>query len=223
LNSFLAFPFEIIPFVLLVLMISLSVHEFAHAYSADKFGDPTPRSMGRVTLNPMRHLDVFGTILFVVVGFGWAKPVLVNPSKFRKPRLMNAIVSVLGPISNLILGFIGMVILYIMLHTGVMNGWSKGASDAVLLFLTLFYNLNILLFILNLIPIPPLDGYRILESILPSHIMAKIRPYEQWTVYILLLLVFIPPLYKVTLGPIFSLTKPITHWFEMIIRAIFPF
>ncbi|TCZ77253.1 site-2 protease family protein [Paenibacillus albiflavus] len=204
-------------------MISLSVHEFAHAYSADKFGDPTPRSMGRVTLNPMRHLDVFGTLLFVVVGFGWAKPVLVNPSKFRKPRLMNAIVSVLGPISNLILGFIGMVILYVMLNTGVMNSWSKGASDAVMVFLTLFYNLNILLFILNLIPIPPLDGYRILESILPPRIMAKIRPYEQWTVYILLLLVFIPPLYKVTLGPIFSLTIPITHMFEMIIRAIFPF
>lgn len=222
-NNFLHYPLEIIPFVLLVLMISLSVHEFAHAYSADKFGDPTPRSMGRVTLNPMRHLDIFGTLLFILVGFGWAKPVLVYPSKFRKPRLMNVIVSALGPISNLVLGFIGMLILYVLINTGIMSSWSPGVIDAVVLFLTLFYNLNILLFILNLIPIPPLDGYRILESVLPYRIMAKIRPYEQWTIYILLLIVFIPPLYRVTLGPIFALTGPIIKFFEQIIHAILPF
>lgn len=222
-DSFLHYPLDWIPFVLLVLMISLSVHEFAHAYSADKFGDPTPRSMGRVTLNPMRHLDVFGTLLFVLVGFGWAKPVLVSPSKFRNPRLMNVIVSFLGPFSNLVLGFIGTLIYYIVTHTGLIAGWSSGAIEAMMLFLSLFVQLNVLLFILNLIPIPPLDGYRILESVLPYRIMAKIRPYEQWTVYILLLLVFIRPLYNITLGPIFGLTKPIILFFNQVAQAIFPF
>lgn len=221
LDSFLAFKLEDIPFVLLVLMISLTIHEFAHAYSADKFGDPTPRSMGRVTLDPRRHLDILGTLLFIVVGIGWAKPVLVNTSRFRSPRLMNVIVSFLGPFSNLILGFIGVLLMVSFLTSGMMVSWSVGLRDAFLLFFSYFIQLNVLLFILNLLPLPPLDGYRILESVLPERIMAQIRPYEQWAFVIILLMIFINPIYNVTLRPIFSLTVPIIEAFNHIALSIF--
>lgn len=221
LDSFLAFKLEHIPFVLLVLMISLTVHEFAHAYSADKFGDPTPRSMGRVTLDPRRHLDIFGTILFIIVGIGWAKPVLVNTSRFRNPRVMNVIVSFLGPFSNLLLGFIGVLVMVSFLTSGMMVSWSIGLRDAFLIFFQYFIQLNVLLFILNLLPLPPLDGYRILESVLPERIMAQIRPYEQWAFLVILLMIFITPIYNVTLRPIFSLTVPIIEAFNHFALSIF--
>lgn len=221
LDSFLAFKLEHIPFVLLVLMISLTVHEFAHAYSADKFGDPTPRSMGRVTLDPRRHLDIFGTILFIIVGIGWAKPVLVNTSRFRNPRVMNVIVSFLGPFSNLLLGFIGVLVMVSFLTSGMMVSWSIGLRDAFLIFFQYFIQLNVLLFILNLLPLPPLDGYRILESVLPERIMAQIRPYEQWAFLVILLMIFITPIYNVTLRPIFSLTVPIIEAFNHFSLSIF--
>jgi Zn-dependent protease len=96
-DSFLRFPIDQIPFVFLVLVIAFTIHEFAHAYFADRFGDPTPRSMGRVTLNPRVHFDFLGTILIFLVGFGWAKPVLINRSNFKRPRLMGIIVSFAGP------------------------------------------------------------------------------------------------------------------------------
>jgi Zn-dependent protease len=202
-------------------MIAFTIHEFAHAYTAVKFGDPTPREMGRVTLNPQRHLDVFGTILFVLAGIGWAKPVLINPSHFKRPRLMNVIVSVAGPLSNLLLGFIGTILYVMYLKFGWGTGLSRGLNDAISLFLELFIQLNVFLFIFNLIPLPPLDGYRILSSMLPNRVMAKIRPYEQWAFFVILLLAFIPPLYNITLGPIMRLQLPIIHWFFNICSSLF--
>ncbi|MCR8645698.1 site-2 protease family protein [Paenibacillus sp. N1-5-1-14] len=220
-SSFLAFPIERIPFVLLVLMISFSIHEFAHAYTATKFGDPTPRSMGRVTLNPRSHLDVFGTILFVIFGIGWAKPVLINPSKFKRRRLMSIIVSVAGPVSNLILSFVTLAVLFMMVKWGWISGWSTGAQEAMLVFIGYMVKLNLFLFIFNLIPIPPLDGYRILSDALPLRISMKLRPYEQWMFFIILLAVFIPPLYNVTLGPIFSLQWDILDVFYSVLEPMF--
>jgi Zn-dependent protease len=202
-------------------MIAFTIHEFAHAYTAVKFGDPTPRDMGRLTLNPQRHLDIFGTILFVLAGIGWAKPVLINPSHFKKPRLMSVIVSVAGPLSNLLLAFIGSMLLVMYLKYGWGSGLSNGLNDAINLFLGLFIQLNVLLLVFNLIPLPPLDGYRILSSVLPYRVMAKIRPYEQWAFFFILLIVFIPPLYNITLGPIFALQLPIINWLLNICASLF--
>lgn len=134
---------------------------------------------------------------------------------------MNVIVSFLGPFSNLILGFIGVLLMVSFLTSGMMVSWSVGLRDAFLLFFSYFIQLNVLLFILNLLPLPPLDGYRILESVLPERIMAQIRPYEQWAFVIILLMIFINPIYNVTLRPIFSLTVPIIEAFNHIALSIF--
>ncbi|SCW48116.1 Zn-dependent protease (includes SpoIVFB) [Paenibacillus tianmuensis] len=219
--NFFAYPLEQMPFVFLVLLISFTVHEFAHAYFADRFGDSTPRSMGRLTLNPRVHLDLLGMIFFLVVGIGWAKPVLVNRSHFKKPRLMGIIVSLAGPLSNLVLAFVSLILFYALIRMGALTGTSQGVSLAIQLFFTQMVLMNIFLFILNLIPFPPLDGYRIVEDLLPRRIMMKIKPYEQWLFYAILLMFFIPPIRQVTLGPIFALQGPIFKAFDSVAQLIF--
>ncbi|MBD2863966.1 MULTISPECIES: site-2 protease family protein [Paenibacillus] len=205
LNSFLRYPLEELPFVFLVLVIAFTFHEFAHAYSAYKFGDPTAKQLGRVTLNPRVHLDVIGTILIFIAGFGWAKPVPVNRANFKNPRLMGIIVSAVGPLSNLILAFVGLLLYHILAGTGVLNSASVGVIRAIDLFLRLLIELNIVLFIFNLIPLPPLDGYRIVEDLAPTHIRVKMAQNEQWGIFVFLLLIFITPLRRVTIDPLFAL------------------
>ncbi len=136
-SSFLPYPVDELPFVFLVLLLAFTVHEFAHAYLADKFGDPTPRAMGRVTLNPRVHLDWLGMIFFLIVGIGWAKPVLINRGRFKHPRAMGIAVSFAGPFSNLVLGFISLVFVYAFHAYGWLDGMSPGVSSAVLTFFAL--------------------------------------------------------------------------------------
>jgi Zn-dependent protease len=212
---------EEIPFIFLALVIAFSIHEFAHAYTADKFGDPTPRSMGRVTLNPRVHLDILGTILIFLVGFGWAKPVLINRANFKKPRLMGIIVSIVGPISNLLVAFIGLFIVYLMGYFGMFDTMNKGVHEAIILFFNKLIGLNIILFLFNMLPLPPLDGYRVVQDLLPVEQKIKLQKYEQWAVYLFLLMVFLPPLYNVVLGPLFSLQGPILTAMASIIQSIF--
>jgi Zn-dependent protease len=211
---------EEIPFLFLALVIAFSVHEFAHAYAADKFGDPTPRSMGRVTLNPRVHLDILGTLLIFLVGFGWAKPVLINRANFKKPRLMGIIVSIVGPLSNLVIAFIGLFIIYLISYFHLNAGMNYGVQQAITLFFNKLIFLNIILFLFNLIPLPPLDGYRIVQDLLPLEQRVKLQQYEQWAIYLFLLMVFLPPLYNVVLGPLFSFVEPIYHLLYNIIHFI---
>lgn len=220
-DRFLVFPLEYIPFVFLVLLVAFTLHEFAHAYMADKFGDPTPRSMGRVTLNPRVHLDLLGTILIFLVGFGWAKPVLIRRSHFKKPRMMSIIVSIVGPLANLLIAFVGLLLVYLFTYFGWFEVMSPGVSTAIQTFLTLLVYLNTILFLFNLLPLPPLDGYRILQELLPAEIRIKVQQYEQWSIFLLLLIVFIPPLYNVTLGRVFSLNEPIMAGMAAILQIIF--
>ncbi|GIP39589.1 putative zinc metalloprotease YwhC [Paenibacillus sp. J31TS4] len=220
-NNFLAFSFDQLPFVFLALILAFTLHEFAHAITADKFGDDTPRSMGRVTLNPAVHLDVLGTILIFLVGFGWAKPVLIRRSAFKKPRLMSVIVSVAGPLANLLLAFVGMLIMYLLANYGVFETMSPGLRNAVLLFLVLLIRLNFVLFLFNLLPLPPLDGYRILQEFLPLRARLAVQQYEQWAVYLFLLFVFIPPLYSKTIGAWLALRYPLRELLDAPLRALF--
>lgn len=212
---------DTLPFLLLVLLIAFSFHEFAHAYTADKFGDPTPRSMGRVTLNPMVHLDILGLILIVLVGFGWAKPVLVNPNYFKRPRLMGIVVSFAGPLANLILAFVGVMLYYGLEAFGVYGGASSGVQDAIMVFFQNFLYLNVLLFLFNLIPLPPLDGYRIVMDLVPLKTRLAIQRVEQWFMLVFLLIIFLPPLYNYTLGPLFSLISPILGGMITFARAVY--
>lgn len=222
-NSISPFPFETWPFVFLALMIAFTFHEFAHAYFAYKFGDPTAKNQGRVSLNPRVHLDVFGTILIFLAGFGWAKPVPVNRSYFKRPRLMSIVVSAAGPLSNLVIAFVGLFLLYLLKDLNVIDSISTGARDALVTFFYYLITLNITLFIFNLIPLPPLDGYRIIEDLSPQRIRIKLAKYEQWAIFIFLLMVFIPPVSAVTIGPIFQLSGVIFSLFESILSAIFGF
>jgi Zn-dependent protease len=221
LEGLLRFPTQDIPFIFLALVFAFTLHEFAHAFAADKFGDPTPRSMGRVTLNPRVHLDVLGTILIFLVGFGWAKPVLINRANFKKPRLMGIIVSAVGPLTNLLIAFVGVLLLYLLAHLGVLDKVNYGVHEAISRFFYYLVTLNIVLFLFNLLPLPPLDGYRIVQDFLPLEQRIKLQQYEQWAIYFFLLMVFLPPLYNFVLGPYLSLQFPILDGMQNIARAIF--
>lgn len=203
LERFLAFPWDQIPYVIITLVIAFTIHEFAHAFVAYKFGDPTAKNQGRLTLNPLQHLDPFGTILIFIMGFGWARPVPVNRFFFKNPKLAGILVSVAGPVSNLILSLIALTILYGLAGAGIL----AGLPVYVLEFLELFISLNIVLFVFNLLPFPPLDGYRIIEDLAPSHIRVKMSQYENYGSLIFLILV-ITPLDQYTIQPIFSFILP---------------
>ncbi|MFC6332465.1 site-2 protease family protein [Paenibacillus septentrionalis] len=201
-GNFLAFPIDVLPFIVLVLLIQFTVHEFAHAYAAYKFGDDTAYREGRVTLNPFVHLDILGFILILVAGFGWAKPVPVRSSRFKNPRAMSIIVSLVGPLSNLLLGILSIIIFVILIKTGWIFAGSEGVASAIEVFFTYMIHFSFLLFVFNLIPLPPLDGYRIVSELLPFHTRYKLDQNAHWGTIIFLLLVFIEPLRRYTLTPI---------------------
>ncbi|MFO1442179.1 site-2 protease family protein [Bacillus sp. Bva_UNVM-123] len=203
-EQFLAFSLREIPYVAITLMIAFTVHEFSHAYVAYKFGDPTAKNQGRITLNPIQHLDPIGTILIFIAGFGWARPVPVNRFFFKNPRLAGILVSIAGPISNLILAMIGFVIWFTLLKFGVVAGPSSAIQD----FFNIFIHLNLVLFVFNLLPLPPLDGYRIIEDLVPANIRPKLTKYETYGALIFLILV-ITPLDQYTIRPIFRTVLPV--------------
>ncbi|WP_342562464.1 site-2 protease family protein [Paenibacillus sp. FSL R7-0345] len=203
LNDILVYPLQQLPFFLITIVIAFTVHEFAHAYFANKFGDPTARLLGRMTLNPAVHFDLFGIILLLIAGFGWARPVPVNRDNFSRPRLMGIVVSAAGPLSNFLLGIIGALIYSALIGTGVVDSiQNEQLLRAFYWFFGMFIPFNFFLFLFNLIPLPPLDGYRILEDIAPRPIRGKLQQYEQWTVFIFLLIIFIPGLRAYTITPL---------------------
>lgn len=207
-ESFLAFPLEMIPYVIITLMVAFTIHEFAHAYVAYKFGDPTAKRQGRLTLSPLAHLDPFGTILIFIAGFGWAKPVPVNRYFFKNPRLAGVLVSVAGPVSNLVIAFLGTLIWYILLSTNVLTGLPSIYINGLQDFFNIFVSLNVMLFIFNLLPFPPLDGYRIIEDLVPVHVRAKMTQYESYGIILFLILV-ITPLDMYTIQPIFAVGRDV--------------
>lgn len=222
-ESFLAFELDQLPFVFLALVIAFTLHEFAHAYSAYLFGDSTAKDQGRVTLNPMAHLDVLGTLLIFIAGFGWAKPVPVRRNQFKYPRLMGIIVSAVGPLSNLLIAFVGLLFFYILMQLGLFENVSLGVSAALITFFNILISLNLLLFVFNLIPLPPLDGYRIIEDVAPPRIRVKMSELERWSIVIFLVMVFIPPIRAITLDQILGLTGPLFKMINGILSTIFGF
>lgn len=146
----------------LVLVLALSLHEFAHAYVAHKQGDQTPKALGRLTLNPLAHIDLIGFFLILFLGFGWAKPVQVNPLRFKNYKKGMFLVSIAGVVVNFILAFIAYPLFLLLVKYGI------NLPDNLFLFLFMFlsmmFTINIALFIFNLIPVYPLDGFRIVET-----------------------------------------------------------
>lgn len=154
-------------FIIVAAIISLSVHEFAHAFAAHKCGDDTAYSFGRMTLNPLKHLDLFGFLSMLFMGFGWAKPVPVNMRGLRKPRRDMALVSLAGPASNFILAFLGVGVIRLLYLVNTESEFVYNLAFNFFLFFTYFCILNTGLGLFNLIPIPPLDGSKVLASLLP--------------------------------------------------------
>ena len=161
-------------------LFALSIHEFSHGFVAYKLGDPTARNMGRLTLNPIKHIDIFGLIAMFLVKVGWAKPVPINPRNFKKPRRDIALTSLAGPLSNLISALVGMIVFYIFVYVVyVVNVKLPEELIRGLYFIIQnFIFLNIGLAIFNLIPIPPLDGSKILDSFLPPKALIVYHKYE---------------------------------------------
>ncbi|MED4071474.1 site-2 protease family protein [Priestia endophytica] len=215
-EQFLAFPLQQMPFVVITLIIAFTIHEFSHAFVANLFGDPTAKNEGRLTLSPISHLDPLGTLLLIIAGFGWARPVPVNPRNFKRPRLAGVLVSIAGPLSNLILAFIGTLCFYVLIYAQV-------APNNVYLyqFFNLFIMINILLFIFNLLPFPPLDGYRILEDLAPTNIRIKMKQYESYGI-LLFLIIVITPLDQYVISPIYNQGIPsVMGLFERILGPFF--
>jgi len=188
--------------VLVTVAIAITAHEFAHAWRADRAGDPTPRASGRLTLNPAAHFDLVGSLLFVIVGFGWAKPVPINPANFRRPRHDSIMVSLWGPASNLLLGLASGLLFRALAPTG---------TYGLLALLSVFTRLNINLAVFNLIPLPPLDGSHILAGLLPPRGAYKFEMWgRRYGMFALLIVIFVGleyvypyvlvPLYRLFLG-----------------------
>ncbi|MGE1163871.1 site-2 protease family protein [Peribacillus simplex] len=203
-ERFLAYRLEDLPYVIVSLLIAFTVHEFSHAYVAYKFGDPTAKNEGRVTLNPISHLDPIGTLLILIAGFGWARPVPVNRFHFKNPKLAGVLVSFAGPFSNLLVAIFGYLIFYGLLAAGV----GPDLPFFIQPFFAMLINLNILLFVFNLIPLPPLDGYRIVQDLVSADLRAKMTQYEQYGSLIFLILI-ITPLSRYTISPILNNVVPL--------------
>jgi Zn-dependent protease len=162
-------------------LIALTLHEFAHGYAAYKLGDNTAKSLGRLSLNPMKHLDPFGVICMVLFHFGWAKPVPINPRNFKNQRGGFAITALAGPATNLVIGFFTSLIYLICLNTFKRFGatFIDNLQINTLSFLYYFFIINIGLGVFNLIPVPPFDGSRILNILLPKKWYFKVMKYEK--------------------------------------------
>lgn len=168
------------------LVISLTLHEWGHAYAAYKCGDPTARNLGRMTLNPLAHFDIIGTLCLLLVGFGWAKPVPVNRRNFRRPKLDEIIVSLAGVTMNLLVLIVSILLyaIFVRINADLL------LNEAFMNIMSYLMAYNVVLMIFNLIPIPPLDGSHILEIALARHVSPKfffyLRRYGMWILLALL-------------------------------------
>ena len=201
---------------MVALIFSLSVHESAHAWMSNRFGDDLARLQGRISLNPSVHVDPIGTLLFPAISFftgapliGWAKPTPVNPLRWRNKRVANFWVSAAGAISNFIIAIIAGIIIRLLYTFGVTNGLrlpfgSSTIATGAFELLTTFFILNVALGVFNLLPIPPLDGSKVLQSILPESFEAGFETLERFGYILLFIAVFTH-----VLGAIFNFVMPI--------------
>ncbi|MGO0060946.1 site-2 protease family protein [Brevibacillus fluminis] len=195
------FDWSTVPFRMIAFVIAFSLHEWAHAFVAWRLGDNTARNEGRLTVNPIPHIDPFGLILILFGPFGWAKPVPINPLHFRgNKRLGIVYVSVAGPLVNLVLAFL-FCVLYIAVNVyGWIDGFSDKWAEAVIYTLRACITINCGLFVFNLLPIPPLDGSKIFRFLAPRSWEPFFYKLEMYGPWVLLLMIFIPGLSTYILG-----------------------
>ena len=170
-----------------IILMTIAIHEFSHAKVADMLGDSTPRLSGRLSLNPLHHIDPIGLLMLVIVRFGWAKPVPINPYNFENPKSGMAMVGIAGPISNLLIAWIGAIFLRNLPLS------AEGSAGILAAGLAYVVWINVALALFNLIPIPPLDGSRVLHALLPPEQASVLDQIEPYGFFILIGLLFFPP------------------------------
>lgn len=182
LSSILQDPLSLL-YTLPAIIIGLTVHEWAHAFAADKLGDPTAKNLGRMTLNPFAHIDLFGFLCLLVVGFGWAKPVPVNPRNFKNYRRDDIIVSLAGIAMNLVVAFFATILFYFGVYR-----WNLGSNEAFYTIFLSIVTINLSLAVFNLLPIYPLDGSHVFESLFMRYIPRFFMFLRQYGQYVLIAL-----------------------------------
>ncbi|MDP2690859.1 MAG: site-2 protease family protein [bacterium] len=186
-------------YFIFALVVAVTVHEFSHAWMASYLGDPTPRYMGRLTLNPLAHLDPIGTIMLFLAGFGWGKPVPFSMNYLRNPRVGSALIALAGPLSNLVMALIfGVFYRYLFFNAGDL---SQSSDFTLFLFrlMKTMIDLNLVLMIFNLLPIPPLDGSKVFALLIPGDYIEKLYRFRNYGYVILILIVFSPTLFNVNI------------------------
>lgn len=169
-----------------VTLIALTGHELAHGWVSEKLGDPTPRQNGRMTVNPLAHLDVVGTLLMIFTGFGWAKPVMVNPMYYKNRKKGMAFTAAAGPAANLLMAFAALLIFTVLQIVCFKLGFEMPRLVGSIVYVFIFRNLCFMVF--NLIPIPPLDGAKVLGMFLPNRAYYTMLQYERYCMLLIMLL-----------------------------------
>ncbi|HRC61988.1 MAG: site-2 protease family protein [Dehalococcoidia bacterium] len=210
---------------LISMLLGLAFHEFCHGLIANSLGDPTPKRYGRLTLDPRAHLDPVGSLLILFVGFGWARPVPVNPYNTKNPQASMVAIAAAGPLSNLLVaGLAGIPIKLGMVpffHPFVNPGdaafwariWAQSPDNLIGLFLGTIVLLNVILAVFNFVPIAPLDGFRVLVGLLPRDLSREVGKYEAWGPGVLLILFMLPFLTNGQISPLFDIMAPPIEFF----------
>ena len=187
---------------MVVLLLAISAHEAAHAWMSYKFGDDTARLLGRITLNPVAHTDPIGTLLIPIVGFifgsagvfapllGWGKPTPVNPLRWRNKDLANVMVSLAGILANLFIASIAFIVLKVLIMNGGREVLPESVRDPIWLFLNFMLMMNVSLAVFNLLPFPPLDGSKVLETFLPASMQPLLEVLEQYGFILLFIFIY---------------------------------
>lgn len=205
----------------IAVIIALPVHECAHAFVANRLGDPTAKNNGRITLNPFRHLDLIGTICLLFTGIGWAKPVPINPYNFKNPKAGMAISSAAGPLSNFLLAVLSMVFEKVFFYAAI-----SANSEALSMVASVFSYMaiiNISLAIFNMLPVPPFDGSRIVSYFLPQQTYFNLMRYEKY-IYIAVLAVLLTGLLDRPLlflnNALYGFIDSITGFVDLTMKAV---
>jgi Zn-dependent protease len=205
------------PYFIVALIIAVTILEFCHAWMATYLGDPTARYLGRLSLNPLAHLDPIGTLMLFVAGFGWGKPVPFSMQYLKNPRLDAAMIALSGPLSNLVMA----LILAIPYRYLFFNALSISEGSAIVLglmrFIETFIELNLVLMVFNLLPIPPLDGSKVFSLLLPGYYLSRLNQYRHYGYGLLLVIVFSDYLFGVNVLGTYILNPLVNFFWEVIL------